>query len=100
MSLRRKGPKDLPKLPLSLFTPPNTSVGDSFNLPPSPGLLHPAKIIDAQIVTKDVNCTQWKQEVGGILADKTVGVVIHLPAAVDLGPALGAYVLRHNIYLF
>ena len=98
MSLRRKGPKDLPKLPSSLFTPPNTSVGDSFNLPPSPGLLHPAKIIDAQIVTKDVKCTQWKQEVGGVLADKTVGVVISLPEVVHLGPALEGYVIRYSAF--
>jgi len=88
MSVRRKGPKDLPKLPLSLFTPPNTSTGDSFDLPPSPGTLHPAKIIDAHIATSDAKYSQWKQEVGGIIADRTVGVVISLPSALDLDRAL------------
>jgi len=77
MSVRRK---EHPKLPLSLFTPPNTSVGDSFNLPPSPGNLHPAKIIDANITT---TYALWKQHVDPVLAAKTVGVVISLPAAVD-----------------
>jgi len=83
MSVRRKGTKEHPKLPLSLFTPPNTSAGDSFGLPPTPGNLHPAKIIDANITTKDVNYSHWKNQAGGVLADKTVGVVISLPDSVD-----------------
>ena len=88
MSVRRKGPKDFPKLPLSLFTPPNTSVGDSFNLPPTPGNIHPAKIIDANITAKDVHYGNWRHEIGGVLADRTIGAVISLPSAVDLESTL------------
>lgn len=79
--IRRKGLKDFPKLPLSVFTPPNSSAGDSFPLPPSPSALHPAKVIDANIMTKDVRYTQWKKEAGIPLAEKTTGVVIALPDA-------------------
>jgi hypothetical protein len=78
---RRKGPKDLPKLPLSVFTPPNSSAGDSFPVPLSPSALHPAQVIDANIVTNDVSYSQWKKEAGIALGEKTKGVVITLPSA-------------------
>jgi len=77
----RKGPKDLPKLPLSVFTPPSSSAGDSFPSPPSPSALHPAQVIDANIVTNDVSYSQWKKEAGIALAEKTKGVVLTLPSA-------------------
>ena len=79
--LRRKGLKDFPKLPLAVFTPPNSSAGDSFPLPASPSTLHPAKVIDANIFTKDVRYTQWKKEAGIPLTEKTTAVVIALPDA-------------------
>jgi len=78
---RRKQPKDLPKLPLSVFTPPNTGTQESFALPPSPSALHPAQVIDANVVSKDVNYSQWKKEAGQALGSKIRGVVLALPGA-------------------
>lgn len=77
---RRKGPKELPKLPLSVFTPPNSSAGDSFPLPPSPNALHPAHVIDANIVTRDLSYSQYKKEAGKELAKKLKAVVLSIPA--------------------
>ncbi|KAF8806433.1 hypothetical protein BYT27DRAFT_7190988 [Phlegmacium glaucopus] len=80
-SLRRKFPKDLPKLPLSAFTPPNSSALESFPLPPSPSTLQPAQVIDANIVSNDIYYSQWKKEAGQILGGKIRGVVLALPAS-------------------
>jgi len=80
-SLRRKFPKDLPKLPLSAFTPPNSSALESFPQPPSPSTLQPAQVIDANIVSNDINYSQWKKEAGQILGSKIRGVVLSLPAS-------------------
>lgn len=77
----RKFPKDLPKLPLSVFTPPNTGTQESFPLPPSPNSLHPTKVIDANVVSKDANYTQWKKEAGQALGSKIRGIVLSLPGA-------------------
>jgi hypothetical protein len=77
----RKFPKDLPKLPLSAFTPPNSGTLESFPLPPSPKSLHPAKVIDANVVSKDVNYSQWKKEAGQALGGKIHGIVLALPGA-------------------
>lgn len=41
--------KPVPKLPLSVFTPPNSGVGEKFPLPPSPGTIHPDSIYDASV---------------------------------------------------
>ncbi|KAJ3486756.1 hypothetical protein NLJ89_g11784 [Agrocybe chaxingu] len=79
-STRRKGPKDLPKLPLSVFTPPNTGTQESFQLPPSPSALHPAQVIDANVVSKDVHYAQWKKDSSPALTEKIKGVVLALPA--------------------
>ena len=86
-SLRRKFPKDLPKLPLSAFTPPNSSALDSFPLPPSPSTLKPAQVIDANVVSKDIHYSQWKKEAGKNLGSKIRGVVLVLPAS-GIGAAL------------
>lgn len=80
-SLRRKFPKDLPKLPLSAFTPPNSSALESFPLPPSPSTLQPAQVIDANVASNDINYSQWKKEAGKTLGSKIRGIVLALPAS-------------------
>ena len=62
--------KPIPKLPLSVFTPPNSGTSDRFPLPPSPSAVHPAEVIDAQV--KDVKDLKGeggygKKCVGGVL---------------------------------
>lgn len=47
---RRKGPKSLPRLPPSAFSPPNTGTSDKFPLAASPSVVHPDKVIDAHAV--------------------------------------------------
>ncbi|KAF5321209.1 hypothetical protein D9619_001887 [Psilocybe cf. subviscida] len=83
----RKLPKDLPKLPLSAFSPPNTATAEAFPDAPDPTSLHPAKVIDANVVSKDLNYTQWKKEAGSALGGKLEGIVLALPGA-DLEKAL------------
>jgi len=80
-SLRRKFPKDLPKLPLSAFTPPNSSALESFPLPPSPSTLQPTQVIDANVASNDINYSQWKKEAGKTLGSKIRGIVLALPAS-------------------
>ena len=69
---KRKGPKERPKLPLSVFTPPSTGTSDRFPLPPSPSVVHPTKITDAHIVDYD----SWKTESESAFSGKADGVVI------------------------
>jgi len=85
--LRRKLPKDLPKLPQSAFTPPSSSAGDSFPIHPSPSKLQPPQVIDANVVARDAQFAQWKREVGNVLDGRIHGVVLSLPAA-ELDAAL------------
>jgi len=80
-AFHRKYPKDLPKLPLSAFTPPNSSALESYPLPPSPSTLQPAQVIDANVVSNDINYNQWKKEAGQNLGSKIRGVVLALPAS-------------------
>ena len=79
-SHRRKFPKDLPKLPMSAFSPPNSSALDSFPLP-SPDAFQPTQVIDANVVSNDINYTQWKKEAGPNLGSKIRAVVLSLPAS-------------------
>jgi len=72
-ALRRKSPKDLPKLPSSAFGPPSDSS--------SPSTLQPSQVIDASVVSDDINYSQWKKEAGQNLGSKTRGVVLALPAS-------------------
>jgi hypothetical protein len=79
---RRKGPKALPKLPLSVFTPPNSGTSDRFPLPPSPSAVHPTSITDAQVLSSDIEA--WKARSQGDGSDangkgygrKAEGVVV------------------------
>ena len=70
---RRKGPKTLPKLPLSVFTPPSTGTSDRFPLPPSPSAVHPTKVTDAHVLS---NLTSWKAETDTAFGSKSDGVVL------------------------
>lgn len=78
---RRKGPKTLPRLPLSAFSPPNTGTSETFPLPPSPSTVHPESVIDGHVVIEkgDTHLDQWKREAGNVLGDRVVGVVVALP---------------------
>ncbi|TFK23179.1 hypothetical protein FA15DRAFT_594803 [Coprinopsis marcescibilis] len=78
---RRKGPKDLPKLPASAFVPPNSATEDSFPLGPDPSTVQPEAVIDANVIVKDgdVNHTKWKKDAGQVLGGRIRGVVLSLP---------------------
>ena len=75
---RRKGPKTLPKLPLSVFTPPPTGSSDNFPRPPSPSTIHPEKVIDAHVVSPGGDLSKWQQETGQVLSGKLAGAVVSL----------------------
>jgi len=80
---RRKNPKSLPRLPLSAFTPPNATPGDSFPLVPGSNTAHPPKIIDANLIiaNEDINLTRWFREAGPNLSERIAGVVLTLPGS-------------------
>ena len=78
-AIRRKYPKDLPKLPSSAFTA-NSGALDAFPLT-SPNALQPAQVVDANVVSNDINYSQWKKEAGQNLGSKIRGVVLALPAS-------------------
>lgn len=75
---RRKGPKTLPRLPMSAFSPPNSGTGERFPLPPSPSTIHPDSVVDAHIAATTGDLNQWKEEAGKILGSKIGGVVLNL----------------------
>lgn len=75
---RRKGTKQLPRLPLSAFTPPNTGTSDKFPLPPSPSTVHPETVIDAHVYG-DAELTNWRKEAGETLGSRVTGVVLSAP---------------------
>lgn len=105
VGLRRKGPKTLPRLPLSAFSPPNSGTSERFPLPPSPSTVHPESVVDAHVVLsdEDLTLTQWKKEAGQVLGGRIGGVVLSLPEA-GLEKAIAEYVsiaqnndhLKHN----
>ncbi|KAI0360863.1 hypothetical protein OH77DRAFT_1418895 [Trametes cingulata] len=78
---RRKGPKQLPKLPLSAFTPPNTGTSEQFPLAPSPSSLQPEEIVDAHVIAPKGDLSSWKSQVGQNLGGRIRGVVLSLHGA-------------------
>ncbi|KAH9894815.1 hypothetical protein C8Q73DRAFT_691688 [Cubamyces lactineus] len=78
---RRKGPKALPKLPMSAFTPPNTGTSDKFPLAPSPSSLQPSEVIDAYVIAPNGDLSSWKSQVGQNLGGRLRGVVLSLHGA-------------------
>jgi hypothetical protein len=53
---------------------------DAFPIP-SPNDLQPAHVVDANVVSNDINYSQWKKEAGQNLSSKIRGVVLALPAS-------------------
>jgi hypothetical protein len=70
---RRKGPKSLPTLPLSAFSPPNTGASDNFPLPPSPSTVHPDRIVDVSVRG---SILEWKKQARGPLEGRASAVVV------------------------
>jgi len=76
---RKGGPKAIPRLPLSAFTPPNSGTGEKFPLPPSPGTVHPDAVLDAAVTARDLE--SWKASLGSNLDKRISGVVLALDGA-------------------
>ncbi|KIJ40978.1 hypothetical protein M422DRAFT_60544 [Sphaerobolus stellatus SS14] len=74
---RRKGPKALPTLPLSAFSPPNTGTSESFPLPPSPSHNHPAGVVDTSLAASEA-LQGWSSDVGRVQSRKIGSVVVAL----------------------
>lgn len=69
-----------PRLPLSVFSPPNSASGETFQLPSSPTTTHPEAIIDANvIIAAPGDLSTWKKEAGSILGARVDGLVLSLP---------------------
>jgi len=73
VGVRRKGPKTLPRLPLSAFSPPNSGVSESFPLQPSPSTVHPDRVVDASV---GGSLVEWKDEAGKVLEGRIGSVVV------------------------
>ncbi|KAL0563875.1 hypothetical protein V5O48_018185 [Marasmius crinis-equi] len=93
VGIRRKGPKTLPRLPLSAFSPPNSGTSDRFPLPPSPSTVHPERVVDANVALTDddVSVARWKKNAGEVFAGRVGGLVVILPNA---GPNVKEVVSR------
>ncbi|KAH7925944.1 hypothetical protein BV22DRAFT_1112023 [Leucogyrophana mollusca] len=87
--LRRKGPKNLPSLPLSAFSGPNTGTSDMFPLPPTPSAVFPGSIIDAHLaVGGDLNL----QPEGG--QDRLHGAVLTLTNTEEISTVIAGLETR------
>lgn len=75
----RRRPKNLPTLPISAFTPPNSSTSESFPIAHSPAFTHPTAVIDANL-NSQIDLDQWRASIGRISPRNVHGVVISLPA--------------------
>ncbi|KAI0029091.1 hypothetical protein K488DRAFT_57181 [Vararia minispora EC-137] len=96
---RRKGPKTLPKLPLSAFSPPNSGVSENFPLPPSPSTVHPERVIDAAVGGP---LAEWKAQATGAIEGRASAVVVlapegHLDGLEDQATAVGVEILAAQI---
>lgn len=87
---RRKGPRTLPRLPLSAFSPPNSGTSDRFPLPASPSTVHPESIIDAHVISSEGNLDQWTAEAGKELGGRIGGVVLVIKNETDLEQAVAS----------
>ncbi|KAF8590964.1 hypothetical protein K439DRAFT_1644488 [Ramaria rubella] len=79
VGVRRKGPKTLPRLPPSAFSPPNSGTSERFPLPPSPSTTHPVAVIDGYVSANEV-LQDWKENIGHSAPRKVNGIVLALPA--------------------
>ena len=70
---RRRGPKSLPTLPLSAFSPPDTGISDSFPLPQSPTTVHPERVVDANV---RCSISEWREQTNGSSLGGRVGAVV------------------------
>jgi hypothetical protein len=95
LAQRRKGPKSLPRLPISAFTPPNSGTSENFPFPPSPGTAHPIVVIDGHVVATPAQLPQWKKDAGQVFQERIGGVVLSLQGNEDqVGKALEELVFR------
>jgi hypothetical protein len=76
--MRRKDPRNLPSLPLSAFTPPNTGTSEQFPVSSSPSTVHPKSVVDGHVIAAGGNLSEWKKETGQSLGGRIGGVVLFL----------------------
>ena len=78
LEMRRKDPRNLPSLPLSAFTPPNTGTSEQFPVSSSPSTVHPKSVVDGHVIAAGGNLSEWKKETGQSLGGRIGGVVLFL----------------------
>ncbi|KIJ18625.1 hypothetical protein PAXINDRAFT_71388 [Paxillus involutus ATCC 200175] len=92
-SVRRKC-KQIPRLPLSAFSPPNTGTSDTFPLPPTPSLVIPQGVVDSHlqvtvdsegVYNADISHLDQGKEKGVVLAVKgqSADVIFSSPEALQ-----------------
>ncbi|KAF9227260.1 hypothetical protein BS17DRAFT_800320 [Gyrodon lividus] len=72
---RRKG-KEIPRLPLSAFSPPNTGTSDTFPLPPTPSLVIPQGVVDSHLQVTIDSEGVYKADISHLDQGKQRGVVL------------------------